>query len=422
MRRYDLWTTVAGSDMLAGTITVHGYGDRAVSDFAYDPLYMYDRATFDLAPTIRRAVGEFAVRQLPFFLQDAGPDRWGAHLVQRAFEGRHTGRNPDDLDCVAAASDFTRQGALRLQDDDGQWVGNDEVPVHTALADLLAAADAVANDTDAFQAYATLLRTGTSALGGARAKASVTDDDGRLWIAKFPMAADRWEVPVWEKTALDLAARGGIDVPETRLVEVAGRNVLMLRRFDRDADTRIPYLTMRTLLNNPDDGGRVPDYRDIATTLRHFAGEDQAGLYRRVAFGAFINNTDDHLRNLGLLRRDDRWRLAPAFDLNPEPEVGKERHTGIVGRFTHLHVVDGLLDLARYCGVDRRTALAELEQLLAVAGTWAEVATGNGATGQDLARFDRHLPVIQQAITHQLRAVRPTTTPGGRASGEQPST
>lgn len=403
MRRYEIWTTVAGADMLAGTITVHGYGDRAVTDFTYDPLYMYDPTTFDLAPTLRRAVGEYTVRQLPFFLQDAGPDRWGAHLVQRAFEARRAGRKPDDLDCVAAASDFARQGALRLQDESGQWVGNDEMPVHTALADLITAADAVADDTDAFQAYAALLRTGTSALGGARAKASVTDDDRQLWIAKFPMADDRWDVPVWEKTALDLAGHAGIDVPDTRLVKVAGRNVLMLRRFDRDGDTRIPYLTMRTLLNNPDDGGRVPDYRDIATALRHFAGADLAALYRRVAFGALLNNTDDHLRNLGLLRRDDRWRLAPAFDLNPEPEVGKERHTGIVGRFTHLHVVDGLLDLARYCGVDRKTALADVEQLLQVAGTWEQVATENGATGQDLARFNRHLPVIQQAVTQQLQ-------------------
>ncbi|MBK8461428.1 MAG: type II toxin-antitoxin system HipA family toxin [Micropruina sp.] len=327
MRRYDVHTTVAGHTVLAGTITVSGYGDRAVTDFKYDPAYMYNPDSFDLAPSVRRIVGEYTTRQLPFFLQDAGPDRWGTHLIQRSFEAHRVGRNPDDLDCVVAASDRARQGALRLSDDDGNWVGDDEIPIHTELVDLLEAADQVAAHTDSWDAYAALLRTGTSALGGARAKASVTAEDGQLWIAKFPMEADRWDIPVWEKTALDLAERAGFTVPQTRLVQVAGRNVLMLKRFDRDGATRIPYLSMRTLLNNPDDGGRAPDYRDIATSLRHFGGEDLPDLYRRAAFGVLINNTDDHLRNHGLLRIDGTWRLAPMFDVNPEQETGRERHT-----------------------------------------------------------------------------------------------
>lgn len=44
-----------------------------------------------------------------------------------------------------------------------------------------------------------------------------------------------------------------------------------------------------------------------------------ASLWRRAMFGAAIGNLDDHLRNLGYLRSDNAWQLAPAFDMNPEP-------------------------------------------------------------------------------------------------------
>ena len=398
MSRVTVYTTIGGEAVLAGNLSVQNYGERATSDFLYDPEYMYARDTYDLSPTVRRAVGEFTTRQLPFFIQDAGPDRWGAHLVDRQFEAQKAGRHPDDLDCVLAASDRARQGALRFQDEDGNWLGDEAVPVHTELSDLLAAADAVAEDTDSFEAYAALLRTGTSALGGARAKASVTDDDGHLWIAKFPMAVDGWDVPVWEKTTIDLAARADIPVPDAKLVRVAGRYVLLTKRFDRDGEGRVPYLSMRTLLNNPDDGTRLPDYRDIATALRHFGGEDLPGLYRRVAFGVLVNNTDDHLRNLGVLRDGDAWRLGPMFDVNSEPDAGKQRHTSVAGRTTPVGMVEGLVELARHCRVSRKAALAELDDLRDRLAGWQDVAAANGAKPREVARFARELGMVQDTI------------------------
>jgi serine/threonine-protein kinase HipA len=55
------------------------------------------------------------------------------------------------------------------------------------------------------------------ALGGARPKASVTDELGQLWIAKFPSRNDITNCGAWEKTANDLALRCGLNVPEARL-------------------------------------------------------------------------------------------------------------------------------------------------------------------------------------------------------------
>ncbi|WP_442861323.1 HipA domain-containing protein [Burkholderia sp. NRF60-BP8] len=54
-----------------------------------------------------------------------------------------------------------------------------------------------------------------------------------LWLAKFPSRSDRLNVAVIEEATLRLAARCGIRVPPTRIVDVGGRQVMLIRRFDR---------------------------------------------------------------------------------------------------------------------------------------------------------------------------------------------
>jgi len=37
----------------------------------------------------------------------------------------------------------------------------------------------------------------------------------------------------------------------------------------------------------------------------------------------FVKNTDDHPRNHGFLLTSKGWRLAPMFDVNPDPNGGE---------------------------------------------------------------------------------------------------
>ncbi len=76
--------------------------------------------------------------------------------------------------------------------------------------------------------------------GGARPKASVPDSNGELHIAKFPNASDAYDVPMWEYVVFQLAKLAGLNVPPVRLEKVNGRNVLLVRRFDRNKEARIP--------------------------------------------------------------------------------------------------------------------------------------------------------------------------------------
>ena len=78
-------------------------------------------------------------------------------------------------------------------------------------------------------------------------------------------------------------------------------------------------------LNDGDEAA----YTYIAHCIRMYSSEptkDLHELWRRIVFGVSIGNLDDHLRNHGFLYdREDKWRLSPAYDLNPVPSQEKVR-------------------------------------------------------------------------------------------------
>jgi serine/threonine-protein kinase HipA len=155
----------------------------------------------------------------------------------------------------------------------------------------------------------------------------VLDLQGQLSIAKFPQADDAYSVMQWETVALDLARRAGIEVPTWRLEQVADRTALLLRRFDRDGDTHIPFLSAMLMLGAADKEDH--SYLQIVDALQQFGSQpekDCAQLWRRIVFNIRISNTDDHLRNHGFLYEGaGGWRLSPAYDMNPTPIDVKAR-------------------------------------------------------------------------------------------------
>lgn len=226
-------------------------------------------------------------------------------------------------------------------------------------------------------------------MGGARPKASALDVDGRLLIAKFPHASDDWDVMAWEKTALDLAARAGIPVPRRRLVPVGGRQVLVLERFDRTpGQSRVGYISALTLVGDRDEGDY--DYEDITDNLpEHGAAvrSDLRELFRRRVFSVAIHNTDDHLRNHGLLRRPGGWVLSPMFDVNPNPDVSAARRTSIAGAVHVDDEVDGLKAIASSCRADARLQADVVADVLAAVRDWRGVAAANGIRPGELEEF-----------------------------------
>ena len=214
------------------------------------------------------------------------------------------------------------------------------------LADALIK-DEIPDDPAAPQVQELLL-LGTS-MGGARPK-TVVQDAEELWVAKFNCPDDRWNNTRVEHAMLRLARRCGINAAETRIETVGGKDVLLIRRFDRrKADggyTRarmISGLTVLRAAETPDARARW-SYVILAEELRRIVAQpkkDAQELFRRMCFNAMISNLDDHPRNHAIIAPDRRWVLLPAYDLTPSPVVAQERRdlamqAGDLGRFANV--------------------------------------------------------------------------------------
>ena len=404
MTRFEVAVDIGGQTLAAGAAFTHLRHRTLSSTFTYAESYLQDTGAYDLEPALPLRSGPLFHEGLPYSFRDASPDRWGRDLIRKQFLAQRNTSGSDgasceitELDYLLRTSDATRQGALRFRSEasaDFEAPGA-AVPKLIKLPELVAAAHKVAGDTVGQRAGAgdlaavkTLLEAGTSSLGGARPKASV-DDEGTLYMAKFPHPSDQWDVMRWEKIALDLAEAAGVAVPANRLLDIDGASVLLLRRFDRGADgQRIGYISALTLLGRPE--GEAADYVEIAEALAPAVEqptEDLAQLWRRVLVSVLLHNTDDHLRNHGLLRGGKGWRLSPAFDLNPNPELATSRATSINGAATADTEAEALLRAHEWFGLSEEEARQIAAEVIEALASWRDIAHARGASDAEIKLF-----------------------------------
>jgi serine/threonine-protein kinase HipA len=325
------------------------------TNFTYDADFLARPDSYTIDPALPITRGNHSVRGLPGSFADASPDRWGRHIVAKQLqaEARHAGKNPGtltDRDFLLGVSDLTRQGALRFRVGGGPHLSDGtDVPKLVQLPELRQAAHEVEEDPGNLAALKRLLDAGTGGLGGARPKASVQDGE-RLAIAKFSHQGDQWTVIAWEAATLELAKAAGIETPESQLEHLRSSDpVLILDRFDRVGQRRIGYVSAMTMLQEQD--GAHGDYLDLLDVIDENSEDptaDREQLFRRIAFNIVVNNTDDHLRNHGFLRGRNGWRLSPAFDVNPNPDINGEHATSIDGATKRDDSMKALLGVSEY--------------------------------------------------------------------------
>lgn len=268
---------------------------------------------------------------------DALPDGWGRTLLKRreqlqAEEEKRPVRNLSSFDYLVGIDDFSRMGGFRFKKEkDGDFINVSpslKIPPLTEIKELLYASQEVEkceeNDILPEKKWiAQLMQPGTS-LGGARPKASVLDEDGRLCMAKFPSRKDDYDVGLWEHFSHLLAQRAGVWAAETRVLTGMGKyHTFLSKRFDRtDEGKRIHFASSMSLLGLKDgdnaQGGY--GYLDIVDFILQGCCDVEKNLqelYRRVAFNICIGNADDHFRNHGFLLTPKGWTLSPAYDMNP---------------------------------------------------------------------------------------------------------
>jgi serine/threonine-protein kinase HipA len=325
-------------------------------------------------------------------LRDAGPDYWGRRVIEK-----HAGKAQlGELDYLLESPD-DRAGALGF--------GLNKVPPAPQrkfnktldleklqnLAEALVK-DEIPKDPDAAQVQ-DLILLGTS-MGGARPKAVVQNDDG-LWIAKFNRPDDRWNNTRVEHAMLQLARECGICTAESRIEAVAGKDVLLIKRFDREKTpkgyTRARMVSGLTLLG-ADESLEMRtrwSYVVLVEELRRVVAEpkkDARELFRRMCFNALVSNIDDHPRNHAVIAKDKDWKLSPAYDLTPAPVIALERRDlamecGDMGRYANAKNI--LSQRARFLLDENEAAKIVGDMKEQIAATWYDTARANGVSEGD---------------------------------------
>jgi len=253
-------------------------------------------------------------------LRDGSPDRWGRGVIERQRDAAPNSLT--EIDYMLSSSS-NRFGALDFQMDRENYAPRDE---SATLADLHHAAMILDEGGDLPSSLDAALMHGTT-LGGARPKATLTDDEGNEWLAKFSSSDDRvFSVVNAEGAMLELARRAGLNVPESRVVRSLGKEVLLVRRFDRDgAGGRRHVVSGLTMAQTDEMYARYVSYPQILDVLRVYSSDaTQPGpeLFRRIAMNIAISNNDDHARNHAAFWDGKHLELTPAYDLAPGQRSG----------------------------------------------------------------------------------------------------
>jgi serine/threonine-protein kinase HipA len=286
-------------------------------------------------------------------------------------------------DFLIGVQDATRQGALRFCPSGTQtFLGNDAfaAPPVTTLRELEQVAWQLTHrridDLDALRKWLTVLVAPGASLGGARPKANFSELDGSLWIGKFPARDDDRDVGAWEFATHQMAQRAGIDVPAAKLLRLGGEfHTFCVQRFDRAGGQRRFYASAMTLLRKDQSEGC--SYLELAQFLRASGDasavqSDLTQLFRRVVFNVAVGNRDDHLRNHGFVLHTTGWRLAPAFDVNPN--IDKAEHVLNIDDQDNRPDLQTVLDTAAFYGLSSTQARNIVDEVLSVVDTWRETA------------------------------------------------
>ncbi len=395
-------------------------GHREYSSFGYSTQWLRSPERFEVSPDLPLQA-EFSTRRalsaldspFPGAIADTAPDAWGRRVISRAHAKRRA-NDPDlrsltAMDYLAAVDDFSRIGALRLADENGRFLGSGDpfrTPQLVDLGRVSAAARRVeeGSEDDADLDY---LQGKATSLGGLRPKCTVIDEDGSLAIGKFPSLSDERSIVRSEVLALRLVAHAGCQAAAARVIRVENTDIAVVRRFDRTADgARIPYLSGGSLLQARREEDRA--YTELADAIRRVSAVPSADLrelWRRLLINLLVTNVDDHLWNVGFLYAGEgRWRLAPAFDVNPFPDKEKESKTWLSEASGPITSLEQLCSEAEYFDMQRSEAERVAGTVATKLAQWRTLAAAPdiGLSARDVADLE---PAFEHESARQARAL-----------------
>ena len=325
-----IWLPGATQPVVAGRISRHGerlsfnYGQSYLDRPEAIPIFEPE------LPLQRGLISPAAGLSMAGCLRDGTPDAWGRRVILNHLFGR-AGRDTDigtlDELTYMLASGSDRIGALDFQASATEYEPRGAQAA--GLEELLGAAEKIEKGIPLTPELDQALLHGSS-IGGARPKAMIEDADRKL-IAKFSSSTDTYNVVKAEYVAMRLAAMLGLDAAPVQLAHIAGKDVLLVERFDRVRTEagwqRRAMVSALTLFGLDEMMARYASYADLTEIIRHRftrPRETLRELFGRLVFNILCGNTDDHARNHAAFWDGKQLTLTPAYDLCPQNRTGNE--------------------------------------------------------------------------------------------------
>lgn len=325
-----VWLPGATAPVVAGLLSRNGerygfnYGRSYLARNDAIPIYEPE------LPLVRGAIPPQPGLRLASALRDAAPDAWGRRVILNRLLGVK-GKNADvtvlDELTYLLESGSDRIGGLDFQASPTEYVPRAAQPA--TLESLMEAATMVERGVPLAPELGQALFHGSS-LGGARPKAMIEANDAKF-IAKFSSSTDMYNVVKAEYVAMRLAAEAGLHVAPVQWRHTAGKDVLLIKRFDRTKTgqgwQRRLMVSALTLFGLDEMMARYASYEDLTDIIRQRFEQPiptLRELYGRLVFNVICGNTDDHARNHAAFWDGKMLSLTPAYDICPQHRAGNE--------------------------------------------------------------------------------------------------
>jgi len=296
-------------------------------------------------PALRRdkQSADDTFKGLPGLLADSLPDKYGHSLINTWLAQQ--GRAANSMNPVEKLCFIGHRGMGALEFEPAQVKGGLK-SFGLEVSSLVEIAKKIKEERGSFKSdlntseredLKDLFKIGTSA-GGARPKAIIAYNENsqevRSGQADVPQGFEHWllkldgvsgeqfgESSNWGRVEYAyylMAIDCGILMSKSRLLEENGRAHFMTKRFDRDGNTKHHIQTLCGMQHFDYNEMYSFSYEQVFQTMRRLrlTYPEAEQMFRRMIFNVLATNYDDHTKNFSfLLKKDQKWELAPAYDL-----------------------------------------------------------------------------------------------------------
>tara|TARA_R110002050_G_scaffold275571_1_gene420371 strand:+ start:386 stop:1696 length:1311 start_codon:yes stop_codon:yes gene_type:complete len=340
---------------------------------------------------------------LPGLLADSLPDKYGHSLINSWLAQQ--GRAANSMNPVEKLCFIGHRGMGALEFEPAQVKGGLN-SFGLEVSSLVEIAKKIKDERSAFKSdlntkenenLKDLFKVGTSA-GGARPKAIIAYNEKTLEVrsgqAQVPKGFEHWLIKLdgvsseqfgesshWGRVEFAyylMALDCGIKMSKSRLFEENGRAHFMTKRFDRDGNTKHHIQTLCGLQHYDYNEMFSFSYEQVFQTMRklRLSYPEAEQMYRRMVFNVLATNYDDHTKNFSfLLKKDQKWELAPAYDLcfsfDPSNHWVSQQTLSVNSKRLHINETD-LLKVGKENSIKKAAQI--IAEINAVVLNWPKYA------------------------------------------------